>query len=297
MRVTVNHTMKPALDIFAREIAPAGTSWSPGTTGPGFVRPSASPLVKQFAFTLAKRDVAVRIVVDGKPQPVSVPVEGGYRSVADAPDTVTAPPLAGAAPAPRTDPRWTFVLFGKLQPYKGVDRLVRAVAALDPEVRARMRVIVAGEPLLDLPALEAAIAAAGIGDCLELRPRRQSEPEMQALFAEADYDMAYVFKYSVRTGTPAAALGDPVDEAVKEARNQELLRLLEANSRRRTAALLGTVQEVLVEGPDKRGLRFTGRTRTNRVVHFPADESHIGRLVPVRIDRVTPAALYGEILP
>ncbi|HQF40676.1 MAG TPA: tRNA (N6-isopentenyl adenosine(37)-C2)-methylthiotransferase MiaB [Opitutaceae bacterium] len=118
-----------------------------------------------------------------------------------------------------------------------------------------------------------------------------------ALFAEADYDMAYVFKYSVRTGTPAAALGDPVEEAVKEARNQELLRLLEENSRRRTAALLGTVQEVLVEGPDKRGLRFTGRTRTNRVVHFPADESHIGRLVPVRIDRVTPAALYGEILP
>ncbi len=118
-----------------------------------------------------------------------------------------------------------------------------------------------------------------------------------ALFAAADYDMAYVFKYSVRTGTPAAALGDPVEEAVKEARNQELLRLLEENSRRRTAALLGTVQEVLVEGPDKRGLRFTGRTRTNRVVHFPADESHIGRLVPVRIDRVTPAALYGEILP
>ena len=118
-----------------------------------------------------------------------------------------------------------------------------------------------------------------------------------ALFAEADYDMAYVFKYSVRTGTPAAALGDPVEEAVKEARNQELLRLLEENSRRRTAALLGTVQEVLVEGPDKRGLRFTGRTRTNRVVHFPADESHVGRLVPVRIDRVTPAALYGEILP
>ena len=118
-----------------------------------------------------------------------------------------------------------------------------------------------------------------------------------ALFAEADYDMAYVFKYSVRTGTPAAALGDPVDEAVKEARNQELLRLLEENSRRRTAALLGTVQEVLVEGPDKRGLRFTGRARTNRVVHFAADESHIGRLVPVRIDRATPAALYGEILP
>ncbi|MFT3830682.1 MAG: tRNA (N6-isopentenyl adenosine(37)-C2)-methylthiotransferase MiaB [Opitutaceae bacterium] len=117
-----------------------------------------------------------------------------------------------------------------------------------------------------------------------------------ALFAEADYDMAYVFKYSVRTGTPADALGDPVDEAVKEARNQELLRLLEQNSRRRTAALVGTVQEVLVEGPDKAGRRFMGRTRINRVVHFPADDTHIGRIVPIRIDRATPAALYGEIV-
>lgn len=101
--------------------------------------------------------------------------------------------LAEPVPAvARTDPRWTFVLFGKLQPYKGVDRLVTAVAALDPAVRAEMRVIVAGEPYVDLAALEAAIAAAGIGDCFEIRPRRQSEAEMQALFAEAD---AFVFPY------------------------------------------------------------------------------------------------------
>ena len=63
--------------------------------------------------------------------------------------------------------------------------------------------------------------------------------ETLSLVAEADYDMAYVFKYSVRTGTPAAGLGDPVDEAVKEARNQELLRRLEENSRRRTGAMVG----------------------------------------------------------
>ncbi len=117
-----------------------------------------------------------------------------------------------------------------------------------------------------------------------------------ALFAEADYDMAYVFKYSVRTGTPAAELGDQIDEAVKEHRNQELLRLLQDNSRRHTAALLGTVQEVLVEGPDKIGRRFVGRTRTNRVVHFEGSEERIGRLVGVRIERVTPSALYGALV-
>ena len=117
-----------------------------------------------------------------------------------------------------------------------------------------------------------------------------------ALFAEADFDMAYVFKYSVRTGTPAAALGDQIDEATKERRNQELLRLLEANSCRHTAALVGTVQEVLVEGPDKRGRQFTGRTRGNRLVHFAAAERLVGRLVPVRITRATTSALYGELV-
>lgn len=115
------------------------------------------------------------------------------------------------------------------------------------------------------------------------------------LFAWADYDMAYVFKYSVRTGTPAAAMADPVPDEVKEARNLELLRLLEANSTRRTAALVGSTVEVLVEGPDKRGVQFMGRTRGNRVVHFAADERLIGELVPVKVTDASPAALYGEL--
>jgi tRNA-2-methylthio-N6-dimethylallyladenosine synthase len=117
------------------------------------------------------------------------------------------------------------------------------------------------------------------------------------LFARVGFDMAYVFKYSIRTGTPAAAMEEQVPDETKEARNQELLRLLEASSRRRNAALVGTVQEVLVEGPDKKGRRFCGRTRGNRLVHFDGTDRLIGRLVPVRIERCTAAALYGELLP
>ena len=115
------------------------------------------------------------------------------------------------------------------------------------------------------------------------------------LFTWADYDMAYVFKYSIRTGTPAAAMGDQVPEEVKEARNQELLRILEANSTRRTHALVGRTVEVLVEGPDRKGRRFMGRTRGNRVVHFEADERLIGELVSVRVVEASRAALYGEL--
>lgn len=105
MRIAVNHPDKRALDIFAREIAPAGTSWSPGTTGPGFARPSASPLIKQFAFTLPKKALSVRVVVDGKPVAVEVPTDGGWTPGAEAADTVTAPArVSGALVAPLLPP-------------------------------------------------------------------------------------------------------------------------------------------------------------------------------------------------
>ena len=119
--------------------------------------------------------------------------------------------------------------------------------------------------------------------------------ETRAVFETVDYDMAYVFKYSIRTGTPAATMAGQVPEAVKEDRNQALLRLLEQNSRRRNQALVGSVQEVLVEGPDRKGLRYLGRTRGNRTVHFAGAERLIGELVPVLIARATTSALYGEV--
>jgi tRNA-2-methylthio-N6-dimethylallyladenosine synthase len=119
--------------------------------------------------------------------------------------------------------------------------------------------------------------------------------ETRSLFEAVNYDMAYVFKYSIRSGTPAAEAGDQIPESVKEARNRELLDILEANSIRRNKLLEGTTQEVLVEGRDKKGIRFMGRTRGNRIVHFDADERLIGRLVPVSITRTTPSVLYGQL--
>ncbi len=94
MRVTVNHTMKEALDVFAREIAPSGTSWAPGTTAPGFVRPSPSPLIKQIAFTLPKDQVSIQVTVQDKTETVAVPLDGGYK-----PEPCTDSPLP---PTPAT---------------------------------------------------------------------------------------------------------------------------------------------------------------------------------------------------
>ncbi|MDR6858050.1 hypothetical protein J2W96_004376 [Variovorax guangxiensis] len=89
MRVVVDHPQKAALEVFAREIAPAGTSWAPGTTGPGGGRPSVSPLVKPFAFLLDKAAAQVGFVLDGERHAAPV--------AATADDTVT-PPIAAPAP-------------------------------------------------------------------------------------------------------------------------------------------------------------------------------------------------------
>jgi tRNA-2-methylthio-N6-dimethylallyladenosine synthase len=120
--------------------------------------------------------------------------------------------------------------------------------------------------------------------------------QTKELFEACDYDMAYIFKYSIRTGTPAAVLGDQIADEVKERRNQELLEVLKRNSERRTATLVGTVEEVLVEGPDKTGERFTGRTPGNRVCIFDASPRLVGRLVPLRITRASVSTLYGELV-
>ena len=86
VRITASHSSRQALDIFAREIAPSGTSWSPGTTGPGAGRPSASPLVKPFSLLLDKALVPVRFSLDGQTHAVDIPVtQGSSEALADIP--------------------------------------------------------------------------------------------------------------------------------------------------------------------------------------------------------------------
>lgn len=119
--------------------------------------------------------------------------------------------------------------------------------------------------------------------------------QTRELFEACNYDMAYIFKYSIRSGTPAADMGDQIPDSVKEHRNAVLLDILKKNSERRNAALLGTIEEVLVEGPDKTGQRFTGRTRGNRVCIFDAQARLIGQRVPLKIERSSVSTLYGEL--
>jgi glycosyltransferase involved in cell wall biosynthesis len=102
-------------------------------------------------------------------------------------------PLRAADPEPRADDgRWRIVLFGRLQPYKGVDLLVEALGRIDPAVRARIEVVVAGEAQIALEPIVARAQALALGASFTLRPGRLSEEAMAALLRSAD---AFVFPY------------------------------------------------------------------------------------------------------
>ncbi len=120
--------------------------------------------------------------------------------------------------------------------------------------------------------------------------------ETADLMERVRFQNSFVFKYSERPGTRAARLPDDVPEAVKRSRNRRLLALQERHSLARNQALVGTVQEVLVEGPSKRDpRRLTGRTRTNRIVTFPGGPDLAGRTVRVLVQRVTALTLIGTV--
>jgi tRNA-2-methylthio-N6-dimethylallyladenosine synthase len=112
------------------------------------------------------------------------------------------------------------------------------------------------------------------------------------------YDNAYIFKYSPRSGTPAAEMPDQVPQKIKENRNQILLKELETYNTEHNKSYIDSVQEVLVEGPSRRNSkRWTGKTGTFKVVVFePSENIRKGQLVKVKINRTTPATLFGELV-
>ena len=119
------------------------------------------------------------------------------------------------------------------------------------------------------------------------------------LVEEIQFDNSFVFRYSPRRDTPAAAMPDQIDERIKEQRNQDLLRIVNKSARRAGERLVGRNVEVLCEGPSKTNpARLMGRTRTNKIVVFEGHEELGGELVDVRVQQANGFSLYGTpVLP
>ena len=115
------------------------------------------------------------------------------------------------------------------------------------------------------------------------------------LLRDVSFDSIFAFKYSQRPNTVALELARQVPEDVKEARLAQALELQQDIALQKNKDLIGTVQEVLVEGPSKKGETLTGRTRGNKAVNFIGQASLRGSLAQVRIRSAAQNSLSGEI--
>jgi tRNA-2-methylthio-N6-dimethylallyladenosine synthase len=117
------------------------------------------------------------------------------------------------------------------------------------------------------------------------------------LVDEIGFDASYSFMYSARPGTPAASFGEQVREEVKQERLARLQEKLDALEQRISRGMVGSVQQILVEGPSrKKPTEMCGRTSNNRMVNFPGAAGLAGHLVDMRITEALAHTLRGEVV-
>jgi tRNA-2-methylthio-N6-dimethylallyladenosine synthase len=119
--------------------------------------------------------------------------------------------------------------------------------------------------------------------------------ETLELARTVEFDNAFLFKYSPRKDTPAAAQADQVPLALREDRLSRLIELVNGIGARKLLSLVGQTVEILVEGPSRRnGARLEGRTRRNQITVFDGSPRHLGQLLDVRVTRASAFTLYAD---
>ena len=116
------------------------------------------------------------------------------------------------------------------------------------------------------------------------------------LIEDVGFDQSFSFIFSRRPGTPAANLADDTPDAVKHERLERLQAAITAHARRISDGMVGSVQNILVEGPSRKNPReLTGRTENMRSVNFPGDARLIGQFVAVEITQALSNSLRGRL--
>lgn len=115
------------------------------------------------------------------------------------------------------------------------------------------------------------------------------------LMREVRFDDAFLYKYSLRDGTPATRLpaGDFVPGDIAQDRLQRLIDLHRSIQSAINEAEVGRTVEVLVERPARSEGDMLGRTEGYKAVAFPGDASLVGRYLDVRLTGTTGATFRG----
>lgn len=121
--------------------------------------------------------------------------------------------------------------------------------------------------------------------------------ETLELVKEVGYSSAFTFIYSRRNNTPADMMLNQVSEEDKHHRFNRLIAAVNERVIAQNKAEEGNILEVLVEGNSKNDAeKFTGRTRTGRLVNFTGENVNVGELVNVKITRAQNFSLIGEVI-
>jgi tRNA-2-methylthio-N6-dimethylallyladenosine synthase len=116
------------------------------------------------------------------------------------------------------------------------------------------------------------------------------------LIEDIGFDQSFSFIFSSRPGTPAASLADDTTAAEKHERLTRLQTAINANAKKISTAMIGSVQRVLVEKPSTRDPNeMTGRTENMRFVNFPGHPHLIGQFVDVVITEAMANSLRGRV--
>ncbi|MFH2091821.1 MAG: tRNA (N6-isopentenyl adenosine(37)-C2)-methylthiotransferase MiaB [Pseudomonadota bacterium] len=124
------------------------------------------------------------------------------------------------------------------------------------------------------------------------------------LMQQVEFDSVFAFAYSDRSSAPAAKFADQIDEVEKMNRLNRLLGIQDTYTEKKNQALIGKTLKVLVEGkshkqrdgfdpgPDHNE-QMTGRTESNKIVHFPSGHSRPGDLLFIEITHAYTHSLWG----
>ncbi len=117
-----------------------------------------------------------------------------------------------------------------------------------------------------------------------------------ALVQEVDYENIFSFKYSDRPNAPSTKFRKKVSEEIKQRRLEHLQRLQERITCKKNNVLVGTTQEVLVEGFSKNtNSQLTGRTLCNKIINIDAMNSLAGQVVSVKVEKAYKHCLIGRV--
>ncbi len=120
--------------------------------------------------------------------------------------------------------------------------------------------------------------------------------ETMDVVRQVEFDSAFTFIYSKRTGTPAAAMDNQIPEDIIKERFNRLLEEVQQISRRKAKNYTGSLQSVLVENVNSQDATLvSGRMSNNSIVHFPGDDNLIGKIVNVKLSECKGFYYIGEL--